>query len=73
VVEFGYQREAYKLSTSESKTNDWISGAPVGDPTSRFAGKTEINSLYAQDTWKFAPQWKTVLAPASSTGMRMTA
>jgi iron complex outermembrane receptor protein len=61
VVEFGYQREAYKLSTKETPTNDWIGGAPVGDPTSRFAGKTESNSLYAQDTWKFAPQWKTVL------------
>ena len=61
VAEFGYQREAYKLSSKETPTNDWISGDPVGDPTSRFTGKTEINSLYAQDTWKFAPQWKTVL------------
>jgi iron complex outermembrane receptor protein len=61
VVEFGYQREAYKLSTKETPTNDWISGDPVGDPSSRFAGKTETNSLYAQDTWKFAPQWKMVL------------
>ncbi|WP_229262469.1 TonB-dependent receptor [Duganella radicis] len=61
IVDFGYQREAYKLSSTETPTNDWISGAPVGTPTSRFAGKTEINSLYAQDTWKFAPQWKTVL------------
>jgi iron complex outermembrane receptor protein len=61
VAEFGYQREAYKLSSRETPTNDWINGDPVGDPTSRFAGKTETNSLYAQDTWKFAPQWKTVL------------
>ncbi|MYM22344.1 TonB-dependent receptor [Duganella sp. FT135W] len=61
VAEFGYQREAYKLSSKETPTDDWISGATVGDPTSRFAGKTETNSLYAQDMWKFAPQWKTVL------------
>jgi iron complex outermembrane receptor protein len=61
VAEFGYQREAYKLSSAETPTSDWISGAPVGDPTSRFAGRTETNSLYAQDTWKFSPQWKTVL------------
>jgi iron complex outermembrane receptor protein len=61
VAEFGYQREAYKLSSTESPTTDWIRGAPSADPTSRFAGKTEINSLYAQDTWKFAQQWKTVL------------
>ncbi|MRX06256.1 TonB-dependent receptor [Pseudoduganella sp. FT25W] len=61
VAEFGYQREAYKLSSTESPTTDWINGAPSGVATSRFAGKTEINSLYAQDTWKFSPQWKTVL------------
>jgi iron complex outermembrane receptor protein len=61
VAEFGYQREAYKLSSTETPTTDWIDGAASGNPTSRFGGKSEINSLYAQDTWKFAPQWKTVL------------
>jgi iron complex outermembrane receptor protein len=24
-------------------------------------GKTELQSLYAQDAWAFAPRWKTVL------------
>lgn len=61
VAEFGYQREAYKLSSTESPTTDWINGVASGNPTSRFGGKSGINSLYAQDTWKFAPQWKTVL------------
>jgi iron complex outermembrane receptor protein len=61
VAEFGYQREAYKLSTVEYPTTNWIDGAPGITANSRFAGKTETNSLYAQDTWKFAPQWKTVL------------
>lgn len=61
VAEFGYQREAYTLRSAETPTADWIGGAPVGDPSSRFTGRTETNSLYAQDTWKFAPQWKTVL------------
>jgi len=61
IAEFGYQREAYKLNSIETPIDNWISGAPAGNPSSRFAGKTETNSLYAQDTWKFAPQWKTVL------------
>ncbi len=60
VAEFGYQREAYKLSSIESATGNWIDGA-AGNPNSAFSGKTEINSLYAQDSWKFAPRWKTVL------------
>ncbi|MQA37239.1 TonB-dependent receptor [Rugamonas aquatica] len=60
VAEFGYQREAYKLASIENATSNWIDGAP-GDRNSAFAGKTETNSLYAQDSWKFAPAWKTVL------------
>jgi iron complex outermembrane receptor protein len=60
IAEFGYQREAYKLSTIESATANWIDGAAAAR-NSAFSGKTEINSLYAQDAWKFADGWKTVL------------
>jgi iron complex outermembrane receptor protein len=59
-VEFGYQREAYKLASIENATPDWIDGA-AGARNQAFSGKTEANSVYAQDTWKFAPRWKTVL------------
>ena len=60
IVDFGYQREAYKLSRIENATSNWIDGA-AGARIQAFSGKTELNSLYAQDTWKFAPRWKTVL------------
>jgi iron complex outermembrane receptor protein len=60
VVEFGYQREAYKLRSTENATGDWIDGAP-GGRNQAFRGRTGIDALYAQDTWKFAPDWKTVL------------
>jgi iron complex outermembrane receptor protein len=60
VVEFGYQREAYKLASIEHATADWIDGAP-GARNQAFSGRTGIDALYAQDTWKFAPRWKTVL------------
>jgi iron complex outermembrane receptor protein len=60
VVEFGYQREAYKLASIEHATADWVNGAP-GARNQAFSGRTEIDALYAQDTWKFAPRWKTVL------------
>jgi iron complex outermembrane receptor protein len=59
-AEFGYQREAYKLRSIENATTDWIAGA-AGARNAAFSGRTEINALYAQDTWKFAPRWKTVL------------
>ncbi|MES2263689.1 MAG: TonB-dependent receptor [Pseudomonadota bacterium] len=60
IAEFGYQREAYKLSSIENAASGWIDGA-AGARNQAFSGKTETNSVYAQDTWKFAPGWKTVL------------
>ncbi len=60
VVEFGYQREAYKLASIEHATGEWIGGAP-GARNQAFSGRTETQAWWAQDTWKFAPGWKTVL------------
>jgi iron complex outermembrane receptor protein len=60
VAEFGWQREAYKLRSIENATADWIEGEP-GARNQAFRGRTGIDALYAQDTWKFAPRWKTVL------------
>lgn len=60
VAEFGYQRESYRLRSIENRTTDWIAGAP-GLRNQAFSGRTGIDALYAQDTWKFAPSWKTVL------------
>ncbi|RYF02292.1 MAG: TonB-dependent receptor, partial [Oxalobacteraceae bacterium] len=60
VAEFGYQRESYKLRSIENATTDWIGGEP-GARNQAFSGRTGIDALYAQDTWKFAQGWKTVL------------
>jgi iron complex outermembrane receptor protein len=60
VGEFGWQREAYRLRSIENATADWIGGSP-GVRNQAFSGRTAIDALYAQDTWKFAPRWKTVL------------
>ncbi len=59
-VEFGYQREAYKLRTLVSNTSDWINGA-ASTVFSGFLGNTELQSVYAQDAWRINPQWKTIL------------
>ena len=60
IAEFGYQREAYTLASIENATADWIAGA-AGARNAAFRGKTAIDSLYAQDAWRFAPAWKAVL------------
>jgi iron complex outermembrane receptor protein len=60
IVEFGYQREAYTLASIERATADWIDGAPEGR-NAAFGGRTRTQALYAQDSWRFAPNWKAVL------------
>jgi iron complex outermembrane receptor protein len=60
IVEFGYQREAYRLASIENATADWVYGV-AGARNQAFRGKTETDSLYAQDTWRLAPRWKSVL------------
>ena len=58
VVEFGYQDYASKLRTLVSDTGDWRS-APAGARFSAFKGDTDLQGLFAQDTWTISPQWRT--------------
>ncbi|MEQ1814402.1 MAG: TonB-dependent receptor [Candidatus Nitrotoga sp.] len=60
VVDMGYQRDSYKLRTLVSDTADWINGSAAAR-VSAFDGNTELNSLYVQDTFRLAPEWKTTL------------
>lgn len=56
-VSFGVHTDHYKLRTQVSNTASWISG----DATTRvsgFTGDTETSALYAQDIWRFSPDWK---------------
>lgn len=59
-LEFGAQRDAYKLRTLVSATADWSNTAPQGR-VSAFNGNTRLESIYAQDTWRFLPTWKATL------------
>jgi len=60
IAEFGAQRDAFKLRTLVSDTPDWY-GGDAAAPFSGFNGDTSLASLWAQDAWRFAPAWKTVL------------
>ena len=62
VVEAGLQRDAFQLRSQVSNTADWISGAAGATPApSTFSGNTKLQSLWAQDAWRFASDWKAVL------------
>ena len=60
IIDFGYQLDHYKLRILKSTLNDWINGAVTGVGTD-VGGKTSLQSIYAQDAWAFATDWKTVL------------
>lgn len=60
IVDFGYQRDDYKLRTLVSNTADWLNGTPASR-SSAFRGNTLLQSLYAQDTWGFAADWRATL------------
>ncbi len=57
VVEFGYQDYASKLRTLVSDTTDWRNGT-AGARFSAFNGNTDLQGLFAQDTWTISPQWR---------------
>jgi iron complex outermembrane receptor protein len=62
IIEFGLQRDAHQLRNKVSTTADWLAGAPAAsNPASRFEGNTSLTSLWAQDAWAFATDWKAVL------------
>jgi iron complex outermembrane receptor protein len=61
IVDFGAQRDIYRLRILTSGiAGNWLSDAP-GTVNSDVGGETHTLALYAQDTWTFAPRWKTVL------------
>ena len=61
ILDVGYQQDHYKLDYETSNVAaNWTSD-PASSLASRVGGQTQLNSVYAQDTWRFAPHWKTVL------------
>jgi iron complex outermembrane recepter protein len=51
VLEFGVQRDAFKLRTQVSNLDDWMGGLATSR-FSAFQGNTQLQSIYVQDTWR---------------------
>ena len=61
VVDFGAQQDSYKLRyLSSNIAGNWTTDA-AGSVASAVGGRTQLQSLYAQDSWRFAPDWRAVL------------
>ena len=67
IVDFGAQQDNYKLrinKTNFAGTDNWLSGTPADTLASLatdVGGKSQVQSIYAQDAWAFASGWKAVL------------
>lgn len=61
VVDFGLQQDSYKLRylTSNIAGNWTTDGA--GPVASEVGGRTQLQSVHAQDSWRFAPLWRAVM------------
>ena len=60
VVEMGYQIDEARLRSAILSNGDWRH-ADGGAPVSSFRGSTRLQSLFAQDGWRVAPQLKATL------------
>ena len=60
MIEIGVQANDYRLQTLVSNTPDWIGGAATSR-VSEFRGRTELLAVYAQDSWRFAEDWRATL------------
>ena len=61
IVDWGWQQERYQLRILKSGIQgNWLSDE-AGTTLSNVGGTTQLQSLYAQDTWRLAARWKAVL------------
>jgi iron complex outermembrane receptor protein len=61
IVDAGLQLDSYRLRYLTSAiAGDWL-GDGAGALASNVSGQTALRSVYAQDAWRFAEQWKAVL------------
>lgn len=58
-VSLGFHGDLYELKNPTYKTPDWAGGPDQTDTLySNGLGKTRTLALWAQDAWRFAPDWK---------------
>jgi iron complex outermembrane receptor protein len=60
IIDFGFQQDSYDLRILRNNTTDWLRGGATAFNTD-VGGKTVTRSLYAQDTWTIASDWKAVI------------
>lgn len=57
LIDAGIQLDANELDTLVSNTANWLGGAATSR-VSAFQGKTQLHSIYVQDSWRFVDEWR---------------
>ncbi len=61
IVDMGLQHDQYRLSYQvQALTNNWLTETS-GPASNDTQAKASLQGLWFQDTWRLAPNWKTVL------------
>ncbi|HEY6126444.1 MAG TPA: TonB-dependent receptor, partial [Steroidobacteraceae bacterium] len=60
LVDVGLQVDMNELQSLVSNTGNWLEGGATSR-FSAFQGKTQLQSAYAQDSWRFAEDWRATL------------
>lgn len=56
-IAVGYHRNAYRLAGPTYALADWRNGDARGALSQDVGGRTQLQAVYVQDTWKLADEW----------------
>lgn len=54
---FGFHQNNYTLKNRQYRLWNWKDDSSRRDVNNNYYGKTQLQSLYAQDAWRFLPEW----------------
>ncbi|MBL8429628.1 MAG: TonB-dependent receptor [Dechloromonas sp.] len=54
---FGFHQNDYTLENRQYRLTNWKSESARLDMNNNYYGKTRLQALYAQDAWRFLPDW----------------
>ena len=56
-LSFGYHHNDYKIKSTTYNLSEWRNSGSRIDVNASNSGKTRVQALYAQDSWRFKPGW----------------